>query len=45
EAAVLGCFTHGRAGDEAAKKLGETGMIAGDIIDAIPNVFKHLYSL
>lgn len=45
DAAVLGCFTHGRAGDRAAKKLGETGMIAGDIIDAIPEVFKHLYSL
>ena len=45
EAVVLGCFTHGRSGDEAAKRLGETGMIAGDIIKAIPKVFKHLYSL
>ncbi len=45
EAAVLGCFIHGRAGDEAARKLGETGMIAGDIIESIPEVFKHLYSL
>ncbi|MDD4681275.1 MAG: NAD(P)H-hydrate dehydratase [Clostridia bacterium] len=44
EAAVLACYTHGRAGDEAAEKLGETGMIAKDIIEAIPEVFKRLYS-
>ncbi|HHU77681.1 MAG TPA: NAD(P)H-hydrate dehydratase [Clostridiales bacterium] len=42
EAAVLGCYIHGRAGDQASAKLGETGMLAGDIIDAIPLVFMQL---
>jgi hydroxyethylthiazole kinase-like uncharacterized protein yjeF len=45
DAAVLGCYIHGKAGDEAAAHLGEVGMIAGDIIDAIPETFKKLYEL
>jgi NAD(P)H-hydrate epimerase len=45
DAAVYGCYIHGRAGDEAAAQLGEVGMIAGDIIDAIPRTFKKLYEL
>jgi hydroxyethylthiazole kinase-like uncharacterized protein yjeF len=42
EAAVLGCYIHGRAGDKAARRLGETGMLPSDIIDALPGVFKDL---
>ncbi len=35
EAAALGVFTHGRAGDLAAAQKGEESMIASDIIDNI----------
>ncbi|MCX6215233.1 NAD(P)H-hydrate dehydratase [Spirosoma sp.] len=35
EAAVLGVFTHGLAGDVVARKRGPIGMIASDIIEAL----------
>jgi NAD(P)H-hydrate epimerase len=42
EAAVLGTWIHGRAGDLAAADLGETGLIASDLPDYLPAVFKEL---
>ena len=36
EAAQLGVFIHGVAGDIARDQNGETGLIAGDIVDALP---------
>ncbi|MFO7611555.1 MAG: NAD(P)H-hydrate dehydratase [Clostridia bacterium] len=42
EAAALGAYLHGAAGDEAARKLGEYGMKAGDIINEIPHVIKNI---
>jgi len=41
DAAVLGVYTHGLAGDIAAKKRGEISMIATDIIKKLPKAFKH----
>lgn len=35
EAAVLGVFAHGLAGDRVAEQRGPTGMIASDVIDAL----------
>ncbi|WP_461146958.1 NAD(P)H-hydrate dehydratase [Spirosoma pulveris] len=35
EAAVLGVFAHGLAGDVVARKRGPIGMIASDVIDAL----------
>ena len=35
EAAIIGVFMHGRAGDKAAEKLGMESMIAGDIIKSL----------
>jgi len=36
DAAALGAFVHGLAGDLAAEALGEAGMIAGDVLDHVP---------
>jgi ADP-dependent NAD(P)H-hydrate dehydratase len=41
-AAILGVYIHGLAGDFAAQRLGQAGLIATDIIDALPQAFmKH----
>ncbi len=42
DAAIAGVFIHGIAGDIAKEKLNETSMIAGDIIDNIPDAINHL---
>ena len=39
-AAILGVHVHGVAGDLAAKTIGKTALIASDLIDALPPVFK-----
>jgi ADP-dependent NAD(P)H-hydrate dehydratase len=39
DAAVLGVYVHGLAGDIAAKKRGQVGMMTTDIIDALPEAF------
>ena len=41
EAAQLGVYIHGVAGDVARDQNGETGLIAGDIVDALPDAFVH----
>ncbi len=43
EAAQLGVWLHGLAGDEAKRKVGSRGMIASDIIDHLPASFDQLY--
>ncbi|MFZ1495657.1 MAG: NAD(P)H-hydrate dehydratase [Saprospiraceae bacterium] len=42
EAAVLGVYVHGLAGDMAAKKLGHEALLAGDIIDNLGNAFSEV---
>ena len=42
EAAQLGVYAHGLAGDIARDQNGEVGLIAGDIVDALPDAFDHL---
>jgi NAD(P)H-hydrate epimerase len=39
DAAVLGVYIHGLAGDIAAKKLGQVSLIATDIIDSLGEAF------
>jgi NAD(P)H-hydrate epimerase len=40
DAAVLGVHVHGLAGDLAAQSVGETSLIATDIVDALPAAYK-----
>lgn len=40
EAAALGAWLHGAAGDLCAKELGQYGMLPTDMIDALPRLLK-----
>lgn len=42
DAACTGVLAHALAGDRAAEKLGEMGLIAGDISDALPGVWRSV---
>ena len=42
DAAVLGCYVHGAAGDLACESLGSHGMIAGDILRMTPLALREL---
>ena len=42
EAAILGVWLHGKAGDIAAENLSEDCVIASDIINYLPQAFKNL---
>lgn len=42
EAAQLGVFLHGLAGDLAVKKYSEYGLLASDLIEFIPEAFKSV---
>lgn len=42
DAAVCGVFLHGLAGDLAAGKLGEYGLIAGDIAEKVPFAIRQV---
>jgi ADP-dependent NAD(P)H-hydrate dehydratase len=41
DAAQLGVFIHGLSGDIARDQSGEIGLIAGDLVDALPDAFVH----
>jgi len=45
DAAVLGVYIHGLAGDIAAEKIGQVSLITTDIIDTLPEAFKRTQSL
>jgi len=42
DAACLGAHLHGLAGDLAAKELGETSLMATDLVDWLPKAFKKV---
>jgi len=44
EAAVLGAYVHGLAGDIAARKFGEVSLIATDVLDCLPEAFLKIRS-
>ena len=41
EAACIGVYLHGLAGDLAEKELGERSVIASDVIDKLPEAIKN----
>ena len=45
DAARLGTYVHGAAGDFVAARSGEDGLIAGDLIDALPGVWRDLVAI
>jgi len=42
EAARLGVWLHGRAGDLAVEGVGEMGLAAGDLVEGLPGVIEEL---
>ena len=42
DAACLGVYAHGMAGDIAARRMTSRGMVAGDVIDALPAAWREL---
>jgi len=44
EAAQLGAYVHGLAGDIARDQNGEISLIAGDLVDSLSDAFYHLCS-
>lgn len=42
DAACLGVFVHGLAGDNVLVDIGETGVLASEIADALPFVFQNM---
>ena len=45
EAAVLGVYLHGLAGDLSTEDNGQEALIASDITDYIGKAYKHLITL
>lgn len=43
DACMLGMYLHGLAGDLAAEKIGLECLVAGDIIEFLPEAFRQLY--
>jgi hydroxyethylthiazole kinase-like uncharacterized protein yjeF len=42
DAAALGVYLHGAAGDRIRDEIGDTGMIASDLLPALPLIIKEL---
>lgn len=42
DAAALGAWVHGRAGDLAAAELSQVALIASDLLEYLPDVFRQL---
>jgi NAD(P)H-hydrate epimerase len=44
DAALLGVYLHGLSGDLAARRLGQHSLMAGDLINFLPDAFLHILS-
>jgi ADP-dependent NAD(P)H-hydrate dehydratase / NAD(P)H-hydrate epimerase len=43
QAAIMGVYLHGLAGDLAVEKLSQEGLIASDVIDHLPLTFREMF--
>jgi NAD(P)H-hydrate epimerase len=41
-AATLGVFVHGRAGEAVRRRMGDAGLLASDLLQAIPRTIRRL---
>jgi NAD(P)H-hydrate epimerase len=41
-AAQAGAYIHGMAGDLAAERLGQEAMLAGDLLERVPEAIQHV---
>lgn len=44
DAAKLGVWVHAVAGDKVAQTLGETGLLASDLLDILPNILNYSHT-
>jgi len=44
DAAICGVYLHGLAGDVAVEKIGEAGLMAGDLIECLPSALSRVSS-
>jgi NAD(P)H-hydrate repair Nnr-like enzyme with NAD(P)H-hydrate dehydratase domain len=42
DAASLGVYLHGLAGEQVRRELGDAGMLAGDLLPELPRAIKSL---
>jgi ADP-dependent NAD(P)H-hydrate dehydratase / NAD(P)H-hydrate epimerase len=42
EAAILGVYLHGLAGDFVVREQGERGLIASDLVEFLPRAYQKL---
>jgi len=42
QAAIAGVFLHGLAGEMVREEMGETGMVAGDLLPLLPQAIRSL---
>jgi NAD(P)H-hydrate epimerase len=45
DAAALGVFLHGRAGEHVSERLGDAGLMATDLLPEIPRARRHLAAI
>jgi hydroxyethylthiazole kinase-like uncharacterized protein yjeF len=43
--AALGVYLHGRAGEQIREEIGDTGMIASDLLPVLPRIIKKIRSV
>ena len=43
--AALGVYLHGKAGEQVREEIGDTGMVASDLLPVLPRIIKNMRSV